>query len=83
MNYHSYVGFNNADPRHAKMNRLRARKDMPHIWYEGGWWRVSPKPIKRRQFVPINNEDWALAHLFVRDLNMELLRSRPWRRELT
>lgn len=43
------IGFNNSDPRHAKVNPLRARRDKPHLWFQDGYWRVSPLPILRRR----------------------------------
>jgi hypothetical protein len=64
--------FNNSDPQHAKINRLRARKDKPHIWFQDGFWRVSPKPIKRRQVTAMTSTLWARAHNAVHIANRAL-----------
>lgn len=64
--------FNNADPKHARINPLRARKDKPHIWFEDGYWRVCPQPIKRRQRPDHNKAQWAKAHVEVAKQNTRL-----------
>lgn len=66
------VSFNNADPKHARVNPLRARRDKPHFWFEEGWWRVSPRPIRRRQAKGFKSVDWSRAHAYVNTLNMRL-----------
>lgn len=64
--------FSNSDPKHARINPLRARKDKPHIWFEQGYWRVCPMPIKRRQSKDFRKEYWVKAHLAVVKANARL-----------
>lgn len=54
--------FNASDSRHARINPLRARRDKPHIWFENGYWRVSPVPIRRRQLSNMAGLLWSRAH---------------------
>lgn len=64
--------FNASDPRHVRMNPLRARRDKPHIWFEDGYWRVSPLPIKRRQVTRMSSTLWARARNAVHVANYRI-----------
>src|SRR3954466_8613041 len=66
------MSFDNSDPKHARVNPLRARKDKPHIWFEEGYWRVSPRPIRRRQAPGFRPDDWEAAHAAISEANSDL-----------
>lgn len=58
--------FNNADPKHVLVNPKRARKDKPHLWFEDGFWRVSPYVDGYRAGVP-HARRWSDAHKAISD----------------
>jgi hypothetical protein len=69
-----HVSFNNADPQHAKVNWRRARKDKPHFWFEQGYWRLSPRPVTRRQPQGFVDSHWRAAQRLVIALNVRINR---------
>lgn len=70
--------FNASDPQHAKVNQLRVRRDKPHIWFEEGYWRVSPKPITRRMKGNklLLAKWWGMAHSAVHMANYKIINAK-------
>lgn len=68
-------GFNAQDPVHALVNPLRARRDKPHIWFQEGYWRVSPTPLRKAGTVKSMRARklWIQAHRAIGDANDAML----------